>query len=79
MTIQQSSKVYTTSSSLMALSIQLALQSAGIPSSISRAANGGMDVQVACEYSSQARQLLTAEPHNGEILFTPGSACRLLS
>lgn len=79
MTIQQSSKVFTTGSSLMAHSIQIALQSAGIPSTLTRAANGGMDVKVPAEHSSHARQLLTAEPHYGEILFIPGCACRMLS
>lgn len=55
MTIQQSSKVFTTGSSLMAHSIQIALQSAGIPSTLTRAANGGMDVKVPAEHSSHAR------------------------
>ncbi len=79
MTVQQLSKVYTTTSSLMAHCIQIALQSAGIPSSIARAGNGGMDIMVPQMYCVDAQQLLIAEPHRGEILFTPGSACRILN
>jgi len=59
--------------------IQIALQSAGIPSSIARAGNGGMDIMVPQMYCVDAQQLLIAEPHRGEILFTPGSACRILN